>query len=252
MPVYTVGIASDRKYVEAATPEAAALFYGLNTNGNAVLLTAVYEEDGEPFGGDVLPWGRWGLLPDAYATDKDIAELVQAVSMTKPAVDAARFVDEAAKLFAATQKETQLSTKAMQEFKDAVRETLTASATPYMAHFGGLTVTLEKIKRAGEKVNVYSQVHQGKRLHLSMTTTLSGFGDTGAFIVRSLMDGCWGKLPIDFYLLEPEFSKDVAKAADMLLKMVVAATLDMLVIGEEELRLDFFIEHLPKEIHWQE
>ena len=44
---YKVGIMSHIALIEAPSSESAALFYGINTNGNATLMAVVYEIDGK-------------------------------------------------------------------------------------------------------------------------------------------------------------------------------------------------------------
>lgn len=59
MPIYTVGIMSDKQTVKAPSAAAAALFYGIHTNGDAQLMAVVYTEDGKEIG--ETPWLQYGL-----------------------------------------------------------------------------------------------------------------------------------------------------------------------------------------------
>ena len=52
---FKVGIMSHTAVIEAPSPEAAALFYGLNTNGNAQFMGVIYEVDGVEYKGDKAP-----------------------------------------------------------------------------------------------------------------------------------------------------------------------------------------------------
>jgi hypothetical protein len=88
MPIYKVGIMSDTKLIEAPNAKAAALFYGLNTRGNAQLMAAVYEEDGQPYQGERLPWAKHQLKGEGSDLLADIHEF-------GPQMKSCKFVEEA-------------------------------------------------------------------------------------------------------------------------------------------------------------
>lgn len=85
---YTVGIGSSVEEVEAPTPEAAAMFYGIHgLNGNAMaqLMVAVYAEDGCAM--NAVPWARYAL---GKANEDEFAVAVRAIN---PQLKRCRFVE---------------------------------------------------------------------------------------------------------------------------------------------------------------
>ena len=72
---YKVGIMSHVATIEGPSESAAALFYGLKTNGNALLMAVVYEVDGKPTNNAPLIEYQFGKeMPDDLLT-KLIQEL---------------------------------------------------------------------------------------------------------------------------------------------------------------------------------
>lgn len=53
--VYTVGIMTHTARIRAPNPEAAVVFYGTRTSGNAMFAAVVYAVDGEEYTGDTAP-----------------------------------------------------------------------------------------------------------------------------------------------------------------------------------------------------
>jgi hypothetical protein len=80
---YRVGIMSHVAVIEAPSPEAAALFYGLNTNGNATCMAAIYEVDGVEYSGDKAPLMQYqfgkGLPPELVRRLKDEAKFCKII-----------------------------------------------------------------------------------------------------------------------------------------------------------------------------
>lgn len=70
---YKVGIMSTVRRVQAPSPLAAAVFYGLHTNGNMTFGAVVYEEDGQAYEGPA-PWLMW-QFGQGQPGDTDLEQL---------------------------------------------------------------------------------------------------------------------------------------------------------------------------------
>ena len=89
--IYEVGIMSDSKKIEAPNAKAAALFYGLNTNGNVQLGAAVYSEDGkEPKKEDRLPFAEYQF--DFSMSEEKIEKMKAELLLLKPILKKCKFV----------------------------------------------------------------------------------------------------------------------------------------------------------------
>jgi hypothetical protein len=81
---FKVGIMSHTAVIEAPSPEAAVLFYGLNTNGNATCMAAIYEVDGIEYVGDKAPLIKYqfgvGLPADLVHRLKDEMKACKVIS----------------------------------------------------------------------------------------------------------------------------------------------------------------------------
>lgn len=83
---YKVGIMSSVALVEAPSPLAAAVYFGIQTDGNAQLGAVVYEVDGERYEGEQQNL-RW-LFGSASPTKAELATLTEELKRC-------RFVNEA-------------------------------------------------------------------------------------------------------------------------------------------------------------
>lgn len=82
---YQVGVMSSARYVEAPNGRAAALYFGIHTNGGQ-LMAAVYEEDGKEYQGEATPWMAY--MFDPQGPDKIGAALDEVM----PMMEQCRFV----------------------------------------------------------------------------------------------------------------------------------------------------------------
>jgi hypothetical protein len=75
MALFKVGIMSNTAMVEAPSALSAAVFYGLNTGGNAQFMAVVYEQDGKPYEGKPkAPAAVW-QFGDAQPTPAELQQL---------------------------------------------------------------------------------------------------------------------------------------------------------------------------------
>ena len=82
--IFKVGIMTDATLIEAPSARAAALFYGINTNGNAQLMAVVYEQDGKDYTGDRTPWFKYQMNPDLKDEfEKEIDKIIPEVRLCK-------------------------------------------------------------------------------------------------------------------------------------------------------------------------
>ena len=92
--IYEVGIMSDSKKIEAPNARAAALFYGLNTNGNVQLGAVVYSEDGkEPKKEDKMPFGEYQF--DFSMSEEKVEKMKAELLLIKPLLKECKFIEEA-------------------------------------------------------------------------------------------------------------------------------------------------------------
>jgi hypothetical protein len=70
---YRVGAAGNVRSIEAPSPLAAAVFYGIQTAGRGETLAAVLEEDGRPWRGEST-WMRWALGVEPEPRDLELLQ----------------------------------------------------------------------------------------------------------------------------------------------------------------------------------
>jgi len=73
--IYTVGIMTHTARIQAPNPEAAVVFYGSRTSGNAMFAAVIYEIDGKKYTGNTAPmldvqFGKRKLSPEELAKIK--------------------------------------------------------------------------------------------------------------------------------------------------------------------------------------
>jgi len=90
MNIYKVGIMSDVRYVQAPSAKAAALYYSLGTFGNAKLIAAVYEVNGEPCD-ETVPWGEYAF--GDQSDDELFARFEDDLMTIKPEIAQCSYVD---------------------------------------------------------------------------------------------------------------------------------------------------------------
>jgi hypothetical protein len=71
---YRVGVASNLRTIEAPSPVAAAVFYGLQTAGRGETLAAVLEEDGRPWKGAAV-WMAWAMGQEPEQRDLELLQV---------------------------------------------------------------------------------------------------------------------------------------------------------------------------------
>lgn len=90
LKVYEVGIMSDKRKVIAPSPESAALFYGLNTNGNMTLGAVVYSVDGQEQVQNQMPWARWAFNTNPTKQDEKVLRIE--LDRVKPQLERCKFM----------------------------------------------------------------------------------------------------------------------------------------------------------------